>query len=315
MRRLQVNREVRKLWTLQHRRRRREFAANVTIGSVTVWAGDYALQELYEEGDSFNTRRSGAFMLWGALMGAWGHVWYNSMAAIPYMVAYPLRQVALYQTVFLPLEYVGFYTLIGAVEGESAVEIRAELSDKFGLTLLSDWIVYTPALICIIKYLPVHMRAAADCGFTFVWCVFLSFLKHNVDELPWTQHNKVEEASWSSGVVQREQKSPAAAELVTSCLCGARERCVDMIEKLKQKCFVMRTLCAMTSSRHEEKNVCSSSSSCSSCSSSSSSSSLDCRKGVGVDDFLATNRCCDDTEHLQFGLGEKLLASMPPRIL
>ena len=160
------------------------------------------------------------------------------------------------------------------------------------------------------------MRAAADCGFTFVWCVFLSFLKHNVDELPWSQHDKVKEAPWSSGVAQTEQKSPAAVEVATSCVCGVRERCADMLDKLKQKCFVMRTLCATTSSGHEEKNVCSSSSSSSSSlSSSSSSSSLDCRKGVGVDDFLATNRCCDDTEHLQFGLRKKLLASMPPRIL
>ena len=84
--------------------------------------------------------------------------------------------------------------LVGAVEGETAVEIQAEASDKFGVTLISDWIVYTPAMICIIKYLPVHIRAAADCGFTFVWCVFLSVLKHN-KVLPWatmdTHHKNI----------------------------------------------------------------------------------------------------------------------------
>ena len=62
----------------------------MTIGGVTAWAGDRVVQALDEEEEnSSNTKRSAAFMSWGALMGAFGHVWYNRMAAIPYMVAYP----------------------------------------------------------------------------------------------------------------------------------------------------------------------------------------------------------------------------------
>ena len=153
----------------------------VAFASVVTWGGDYALQELYEADEPFDRTRSSAFLMWGAVTGFGGYTWYHWMKHVP-----PVRQVALYQLCLSPLDYVIFYSFIGRVEGETWSTIKQEISDKIVATQLSDWAVYTPAMIFIVKYVPVQLRAVADISFAFLWSVFLSFLKHHdVEALPW----------------------------------------------------------------------------------------------------------------------------------
>ena len=186
-------------WKYNRRRRRWELLGNVVFAAVASWGGDYVLQKHCEDDEQFNKRRSCAFLIWGAIGGAWGHVWYNTMAKVPYMVKHPVRQVALYQTLFLPLEYVSFYAVTGVVEGETLDTVKEELRNKFAVTLLSDLVLYSPVMILILKFLPVHLRTVAENSFTFLWGVFLSFLKHHdFDPSHWwrTTNDYTREKGW-----------------------------------------------------------------------------------------------------------------------
>ena len=151
---------------------------NITAGCLTHLCGDY-IEQVFFEKQQLDLRRSLAFALWGGMLGVTGHYWYYTMNSIVYFSTSGFRQALLYQTIFTPIEYVLFYAFVGSFEGESKEKVKDEIKEKILIIYVSDCMIYFPLMMFIVNFIPLHFRVLVDHSFSCIWCVFLSFIKHN----------------------------------------------------------------------------------------------------------------------------------------
>ena len=147
-------------------------------------SGDVFEQLVIEKRERLDRTRTLAMAGWGLLYAVSAHAWYTFMNRSVSFSGRFHGQALAFIIILSPIETVLFYYFIGCVEGESTEKIKSEISRKFLLTYLTDSAVYYPFMYLNIRFMPLHLRTAADLSYGLAYSIFLSYVKHHNIKIP-----------------------------------------------------------------------------------------------------------------------------------
>ena len=157
---------------------------NLCAGVSMFIAGDVFEQFVIEKRERLDGARLMAMASWGLFYAGTAHAWYIFMSRSVLFHGNFHAQTWLYTLCFAPLETTLFFYFIGYVEGESGQQIKNEISRKFLVTYLTDSAVYYPFMYMNMRFMPLHLRTAADLLYGLGYSVFLSYIKHHNIRIP-----------------------------------------------------------------------------------------------------------------------------------
>ena len=140
--------------------------------------GDICRQKF--EGHSNDWARTGRMAILGTCLAPLDHFWYTALERIlPAITARTIvKKVLLDQIVMAPICCSLFFIGMSAMEGHNKKECVDELKAKFWPTYKMDWQVWPAAQIFNFIFLPPQYRVTYVAGVTFLWTVYLSYMKH-----------------------------------------------------------------------------------------------------------------------------------------
>ncbi|XP_011405251.1 PREDICTED: mpv17-like protein 2 [Amphimedon queenslandica] len=140
--------------------------------------GDFCRQRI--EGNTTDWHRTGRMGVLGCCLGPLDHFWYTALdRLLPAITAGTVaRKVLLDQLIMAPICCSLFYLGMSAMEGRSRKDCFNELQVKFWPTYKVDWQVWPAAQILNFYLIPPHFRVAYVASITFLWTVYLSYMKH-----------------------------------------------------------------------------------------------------------------------------------------
>lgn len=154
---------------------------NTAIGFILYGCGDLTGQLCIEKQKKINYRRLFACALWGGVSSGLSHSLFRLMHYITYFKYYPHRQSIFLFSIICPLEDGVYYAVTGYVEGQETSYIKEEIKAKFLPTLCTDVFAYYPFLYMNVRFVPYHLKVTANNLYAFGWSIFLSYMKHDVD--------------------------------------------------------------------------------------------------------------------------------------
>ncbi|XP_057310708.1 uncharacterized protein LOC130648670 [Hydractinia symbiolongicarpus] len=154
---------------------------NTTIGFILYGCGDLTGQLCIEKQKKINYQRLFACALWGGTISSLSHFLFKTLHYIPYFKHYSHRQSVFLFLTICPLEDGVYYAATGFVEGQDTSYIKEEIKAKFLPTLCTDVFAYYPFLYVNVRFVPYHLKVTANNVYSFGWSIFLSYMKHDVD--------------------------------------------------------------------------------------------------------------------------------------
>ena len=157
---------------------------NLCAGVSMFIAGDVFEQFVIEKRERLDRARTLAMASWGLFYAGTAHMWYIFMSKNKLFGGNIHKQAAVFIICLAPFETLSFFYFIGYVEGESGQQIKNEISRKFLVTYLTDSAVYYPFMYMNMRFMPLHLRTAADLSYGLGYSVFLSYIKHHNIRIP-----------------------------------------------------------------------------------------------------------------------------------
>lgn len=147
-------------------------------------AGDYCAQRLAalqkQEDFKLEVRRLlsvGAFSF--CFMGPAMHFWYGLLDRVYYRRFAALYKVVTDQAFFAPCFNASFIIGVGALEGNTASDIRDNVSQKWWPSMKANWMIWPAAQAINFGLVPKNWQILYVNGVGFVWNIILTKIAHN----------------------------------------------------------------------------------------------------------------------------------------
>ena len=189
--------------------------SNLCAGVSMFIAGDVFEQFVIERRERLDRARTLAMASWGLLYAGTAHMWYIFLSRHKLFGGNIHAQAAVFMICLAPFETLSFFYFIGYVEGESRQQIKNEISRKFLVTYLTDSAMYYPFLYMNMRFVPLHLRTAADLSYGLGYSIFLSYVKHHNIRIPILTLFEDNDDNVDNGVVDDEAVIVGKASVAT----------------------------------------------------------------------------------------------------
>ncbi|GMI36327.1 hypothetical protein TeGR_g10944 [Tetraparma gracilis] len=123
----------------------------------------------------FSLPRAGRFAVFGlVLQGPWNHFYFLLLDALLPPTANPLSattfvKAGIDQLVQAPLFTVLIFLFLGALEGKPLPAIRAQLESSYWPTIKKNWLLWVPATVVNLGFVPPELRVLYINVVSFAW--------------------------------------------------------------------------------------------------------------------------------------------------
>ncbi|KAJ1801181.1 hypothetical protein LPJ59_000505 [Coemansia sp. RSA 2399] len=143
-------------------------------------------------GSKFNPWRTVRFFAYGCMFGPVAFKWYsflnrrfpfpNASTAAQRLSAHKptssaiIKRVAVDQIVFAPVAIAAFFTVMGAMEGKGAAEIRSSLRERYSKALVGNYMLWPWSQLINFGLVPLVYQVPFASLVSVVWNMYLSWV-------------------------------------------------------------------------------------------------------------------------------------------